>query len=277
MTISDALKRAEASIDRLDAQFLLANLLNTGRASLIAHSDRPLSETDEAAYMLQVADRAKGTPVAYLIGTREFYGRNFRVSPATLIPRPETELLVEQALVRLMEQNGPEKLAPARVLDMGTGTGAVAISLALEDDFSITATDISPDALEVARSNATALGAVVEYVQSNWFSELAERKFDLIVSNPPYISGGDSHLSQGDLRFEPQVALTDNSDDGLASICAIVAGASRHLAPGGWLLFEHGYDQAAAARELLLKAGFVDLICVRDLAGIERVSGGQIR
>ncbi len=277
MTISEALRRAEKSIDRIDAQYLLANLLRVGRASLIANSDRALSETEEIAYVRQVADRAKGTPVAYLIGTREFYGRDFRVSPATLIPRPETELLVEQALARLTEQNCLENRTSARVLDMGTGTGAIAISLALGGNFSITATDVSSDAMEVARGNAGALGAAIEFIRSNWYSALAGREFDLIVSNPPYIAGKDSHLFQGDLRFEPQIALTDSSVDGLASIRAIVNGASTHLASGGWLLFEHGYDQAGAARELLLKGGFGNLICTKDLAGIERVSGGQIR
>lgn len=277
MTISEALKFAETSIDRIDAQYLLANLLNVGRASLIAHSERVLGEHDQAKFEQQVAERAKGVPVAYLIGTREFYGRDFRVSPTTLIPRPETELLVEQALVRLAGNKWPENHISTRVLDMGTGTGAIAISVASAGKFSVTATDVSSDALEIARENATALGAHVEFVESDWFSALANRQFDLIVSNPPYVADGDAHLTQGDLRFEPQTALTDGSTDGLASIRAIVAGAPAHLATGGWLLFEHGYDQAAAARDLLLKAGFENLICIKDLAGIERVSGGQIR
>ena len=277
MTISEALKRAELEIDRLDAQYLLSNLLNVGRASLIAHPERVLDESTQRRFEAQVSERADGMPVAYILGTREFYGRDFRVSPATLIPRPETEFLVEQALARLSEPNRSANLTSTRVLDMGTGTGAIAISIALGGEFSVTATDVSVDALEIARNNAVALGALVEFTKSNWFAELADRQFDLIVSNPPYVAGNDAHLTQDDLRFEPPNALTDGSADGLASIRTIVAGAPRHLAPGGWLLFEHGYDQAAAARELLLEAGFVDLICIRDLAGIERVSGGQIR
>ena len=277
MTISEALKRAELEIDRLDAQYLLANLLNVGRASLIAHPERVLDESTQRRFKAQVSERADGMPVAYILGTREFYGRDFRVSPATLIPRPETEFLVEQALARLSKQNRSANPTSTRVLDMGTGTGAIAISIALGGEFSVTATDVSVDALEIARNNAVALGASVEFTKSNWFAELADRQFDLIVSNPPYVAGNDAHLTQDDLRFEPPNALTDGSADGLASIRTIVAGAPRHLAPGGWLLFEHGYDQAAAARELLLEAGFVDLICIRDLAGIERVSGGQIR
>ena len=139
------------------------------------------------------------------------------------------------------------------------------------------ASDISADALSIARTNATSLGAQVEFIESNWFAALSGRKFDLIVSNPPYIAGKNKHLSEGDLRFEPAIALSDGSDDGLASLRTIVAGACEHLEPEGRLLFEHGYDQATAARELLLKAGFQNLICERDLAGIERVSGGQIR
>ena len=277
MTISEALKRAELEIDRLDAQYLLANLLNVGRASLIAHPERVLDESTQRRFKAQVSERADGMPVAYILGTREFYGRDFRVSPATLIPRPETEFLVEQALARLSKQNRSANPTSTRVLDMGTGTGAIAISIALGGEFSVTATDVSVDALEIARNNAVALGASVEFTKSNWFAELADRQFDLIVSNPPYVAGNDAHLTQDDLRFEPPNALTDGSADGLASIRTIVTGAPRHLAPGGWLLFEHGYDQAAAARELLLEAGFVDLICIRDLAGIERVSGGQIR
>jgi release factor glutamine methyltransferase len=165
-------------------------------------------------------------------------------------------------------------------LDLGTGSGAIAVSLALElaaayPGFRLSATDISPAALAVARGNAQRLGASIEFIGGSWYAGLANRRFDLIVANPPYVAGGDPHLAQGDLRFEPQTALTDGSADGLASIRNIVDGAVAHLEPGGWLLFEHGYDQAGACRELLLKAGFNNLISCMDLAGVPRVAGGQ--
>jgi release factor glutamine methyltransferase len=276
-TIAEALKRAEASIDRIDAQYLLCAILDVGRASLVARSDQPLGENHARQFEQLTTRRANGAPVAYLLGTREFYGRDFKVNEHVLIPRPETEILVEQALARVSGQKWPGDRANARVCDLGTGSGAIAVTLALESPTSqVTACDVSSAALNVARENATRLSAAVEFVESNWYSALSGRTFDLIVSNPPYVAGGDAHLAEGDLRFEPQTALTDGSNDGLASIRTIVGGAPAHLASGGWLLFEHGYDQAASARELLLKAGFYNLICIRDLAGIERVSGGQI-
>lgn len=276
-TIAQTLKRAEASIDRIDAQYLLCVVLDVGRASLIARSDQTLDESLAGQFERLVTRRADGEPVAYLLGIREFYGRDFKVNEHVLIPRPETEILVEQALARLSGQKQPGDLTNARVCDLGTGSGAIAVTLALESPMSqVTACDVSPTALGVARENAARLQAAVEFVESDWYSALNGRTFDLIVSNPPYVAGGDAHLAQGDLRFEPQTALTDGSVDGMASICAIVTGAPAHLAPGGWLMLEHGYDQAAAVRELLLKAGFHNLICMRDLAGIERVSGGQI-
>ncbi len=278
MNIGEALKLAEKSIERIDAQYLLADLLKVGRASLIANPERPLSEQDEAVFTRSVLERAAGKPVAYLLGKREFYGREFAVNEQVLIPRPETELLVEQALARLSGQKRPGNRANARVFDLGTGSGAIAVTLALESPGSnVTACDISPGALEVARANAARLEAKVEFLTSNWYAALAGRRFDLIVSNPPYVAGNDSHLAQGDLRFEPKTALTDDSADGLESIRTIVASAPAHLHPGGWLLFEHGYDQAAACHDLLLKAGFIDPISVKDLAGIPRVAGGQIR
>jgi release factor glutamine methyltransferase len=187
-----------------------------------------------------------------------------------LIPRPDTELIVELALERL-PANAP------RLLDMGTGSGAIAVAVAYtRPDADVTALDVSPDALAVARSNAAANGARVRFVESSWFDALAAGEtFDVIASNPPYIAAGDAHLAQGDLRFEPVGALTDHAD-GLSALRTIVAGSPRHLVPGGWLLLEHGYDQAAAVRALLLDAGFADVQSWQDLAGIERVSGGRL-
>ena len=278
MTIAEALRLAEQSIDPRDAQYLLADLLKLGRATLLAHTERALTPQVADHFTHRVTARASGTPVAYIIGTREFYGRDFTVNEHVLIPRPETEILVEQALARLSEPLWPESLTSARVLDMGSGSGVIAITLACESSWvKMTACDYSDDALEVARTNALLLGAEVEFIQSNWFAALHNRGFDLIVSNPPYVAGGDKHLAEGDLRFEPEMALTDGSADGLDALRTIIAVAPLHLSPDGWLLFEHGYDQADAARALLLKSGFENLICINDLAGIPRVSGGQIR
>ena len=280
---------SQHTIDKREAQMLLAHVLGVSRAAIIAHPERTLAAAQEQRVRSFFSRRAAGEPVAYLLGTREFYGRDFVVSPATLIPRPETELIVEQALARLPEHKWPgsrasagvskiDSIVRARILDLGTGSGAIAVTLALEHpDASVVAADISPDALVIAKENARRLHAEVQFIQSNWYESLAEQKFDLIVSNPPYVAGRDEHLLRGDLRFEPQIALTDESSDGLQSIRSIVDGAPAHLHPGGWLLFEHGYDQVDGCRELLLKAGLENLISIDDLAGIPRLAGGQIR
>jgi release factor glutamine methyltransferase len=280
---------AQQLIDRREAQMLLAQVLGVSRALVVAHPEQVLDATQEQLARSLIARRALGEPIAYLLGTREFYGRNFLVSPATLIPRPETELLVEQALARLSGDLSTVSPANASVsnigatkrdciLDLGTGSGAIALSLALErPDAIVVAADVSNEALKIALKNAQHLKANVEFVESNWYTSLADRKFNLIISNPPYVAGNDAHLSQGDLRFEPQIALTDNSSDGLHAIRTIIDGATSHLIAGGWLLFEHGFDQADACRELLLKAGLENLISVKDLSGIARVAGGQIR
>lgn len=278
MNIGEALAFAEASVDRIDAQYLLAHLLGISRASLLANRERPLEDMVQQEYRRQVDARARGVPVAYLMEKREFYGRDFFVNEHVLIPRPETEFLVDQALERLSSNLSPASLSGASVLDLGTGSGAIAVTLACEaPNATVTAADISLAALKVASRNAHTHKAAVEFIESDWYSAFNDRRFDLIVSNPPYVAGGDAHLSQGDLRFEPPTALTDGSVDGLASIRQLVKGAPQHLAAGGWLLFEHGYDQAAAAQDLLLKAGFSNLICIKDLARIDRVSGGQTR
>jgi release factor glutamine methyltransferase len=266
-----ALMRAGAmdAMDAIDARVLLRTVLGVNDAYLIAHADEVVSAQHEAQFRALAARRAAGEPVAYLVGEREFYGRVFAVSPAVLIPRPETELLVALALERLPRN------AACRVLDLGTGSGCIAISLALERaTVRAVATDRSPEALAIARDNAQRLGACdVEFRCGDWWATAGGEKFDLVVSNPPYVADGDAHLAQGDLRFEPPAALAAGAD-GLADIRAIVASARAHLVPGGWLLFEHGYDQAQRCRELLSQAGFSAVQSWRDLAGIERVSGG---
>jgi release factor glutamine methyltransferase len=198
----------------------------------------------------------------------------FGVGPEVLIPRPETEGLVEAALARLPPPTS--NLAP-RILDLGTGSGAIAVTLACERrDATVVATDASPAALAIARTNAATHRCRVELLQGSWYEPLGNRRFDLIVSNPPYIARNDPHLASGDLRFEPAMALTDGSRDGLDSIRAIVHGAAEYLEPGGWLLIEHGYDQKDAVQSLLAEARFEDRISLDDLARIPRVGGGRI-
>jgi len=262
------LAKARCLIPTSEARLLMQQVLGVSRVALMTHPELPLSESESAAFETLVARRAAGEPVAYLLGTREFFGRPFQVSPEVLIPRSETELLVGLALERATKG--------ARILDLGTGSGAVAVSLALErPDCRVTAVDLSPGALTVARRNAELLGARIEFLPGCWYEPLPEgARFDLIVSNPPYVAPGDPHLSQGDLRFEPATALVGEGD-GLGDIRLIILGAAPRLTPGAWLLFEHGYDQGEASRELLAAAGFSEVQTWRDLAGIERVSGGR--
>jgi release factor glutamine methyltransferase len=232
---------------------------------------RVLTESEDAKVDMLVARRALGEPVAYLVENREFFSRDFAVGPDVLIPRPETETLVEAALSRL----APD----ASILDLGTGSGAIAVSLACERAGTrVTATDVSAAALAMAQLNAEAhaCSSSIEFLQGSWYAPLAGRRFDMIVSNPPYVAHGDAHLAQGDLRFEPAHALSDGSDDGLDSIRSIVAGARLHLPPGGWILLEHGHDQADAVARLLAAAGFGDCVSIPDLAGIPRVAGGRL-
>lgn len=271
LTIGQALAAARRRIDALDARVLLAHALQRDAAFLIAHADDALDPERERAFQSLVARRGAGEPVAYLTGRREFYGLDFRVTPAVLIPRPESELLVELALERMP----PEE--PCRALDLGTGSGCVAIAIAHHRSRSrVTATDSSPEALTLARENARALGVSnVTFAQGEWFRALSpDARFDLIVSNPPYVAEADPHLMQGDLRFEPRAALVGGRD-GLDAIRAIVASAREHLVSGSWLLFEHGHDQAATCVALLRAAHFRSTQSWTDVAGIERVSGGQ--
>lgn len=254
---------------RLELRLLAAAALAVEPVWLIAHDTDVLSPDQLGALEDLVARRLVGEPVAYILGRREFYGRPFRVGPATLIPRPETEHLVEAALAR--------GAAGARVLDIGTGSGCIAITLKLErPDWQVCAVDISAPALAVARDNGTQLGAEVEWLESDLFDALTGRRFDLIVGNPPYVAAADPHLSQGDARFEPPGALASGAD-GLDAIRAIVKRAPDHLEPGGWLLLEHGYDQGEAVPALLRGAGYGEVFMERDLAGQARISGGRHR
>ncbi|MGE5467700.1 MAG: peptide chain release factor N(5)-glutamine methyltransferase [Ignavibacteria bacterium] len=267
-TIAAALAAARGVVPAAEARLLLRHLLGCSAVWLETHRDDKLTAEQAEAFSEIVACRAAGEPIAYLVGHREFYSRDFAVTPAVLIPRPETELLVDLAKAALADVVAP------RALDLGTGSGCVAITLALElPSASVAAVDVSPEALAVARANAAALGARVRFVESDWFAALAPERFDLIVANPPYIAEGDPHLTAGDLRFEPETAL-HCGPDGLGAIRGIVADARRFLVPGGRLYLEHGYDQAHEVARLLSAAGYLDLEQHRDLAGIVRVSGG---
>ncbi|HEX4780739.1 MAG TPA: peptide chain release factor N(5)-glutamine methyltransferase [Usitatibacter sp.] len=270
-TVKVVLEELMLRMDRIDAQVIMAHVLGVNRAWIAANPMRILSESEDAKIDMLAAQREMGEPVAYLLNVREFYGRDFMVNRSVLIPRPETETLVEAALPRLAPR--------ATCLDLGTGSGAIAVTLACQrPEASVVATDTSAEALGVARANAGRhhCEGRIEFLHGSWYAPLAGRHFDLVVSNPPYVAGKDPHLGQGDLRFEPVPALTDASPDGLDSIRAVVAGAPAHLVAGGWLLFEHGYDQAPAARGLLEAAGFTDIVSLPDLAGIPRVAGGKM-
>jgi release factor glutamine methyltransferase len=269
-TLGEALLLARQKIDRLDARLLLQYATGCTHADLLARPETPIIAPACAQFTAWVDRRAAGEPLAYLVGEAEFRGRVFQVSADVLIPRPETEVLIDLALDRL------KTLKSARVADLGTGSGIVAISLALEcPPAELVAVDLSPGALAVARNNAGRLGATVDFREGDWFAPLVDERFDLIVANPPYVAGGDPHLGRDGLPFEPQMALTDGAD-GLACIRRIVADAPQHLKQGGWLLFEHGYDQGEASRNLLTAAGFKAPFTHPDLAGTDRVSGGQL-
>lgn len=269
-SIDAALRRARLSIAAAEARQLLAHQLARPHAWLAAHGEAELSEAEAKRYAGLVARRAAGEPIAYLTGEREFYGRSFAVTPAALIPRPETELLVELGLAHIRD------IASPQLLDLGSGSGCIAITLALEArQARVTAVDISPAALALAGRNAAAHAVQLDLVESDWFAALRGRRFDLILANPPYVAEGDAHLDAGDVRFEPKLALCAGAD-GLSAIRGIVARARAHLAPGGALILEHGYDQAAAVRELFAAGGYRDIEQRHDLAGILRVTGGKV-
>ncbi|WP_199152950.1 peptide chain release factor N(5)-glutamine methyltransferase [Chromobacterium sp. ASV23] len=269
MTIEQALRRH--SLPRLESRMLLMHAWpELTHAAIIGYPERELPQDAKAAFDALAARRLAGEPMAYLLGAREFYGRDFKVSPAVLIPRPETEHLIELALAKV------DKNAPARVVDLGTGSGIIAVTLALEAPaWTVGAVDVSAEALAVARGNAEALGAGVDFRLGSWYAPLEpSARFDLIASNPPYIERDDHHLAEGDLRFEPRGALTDEAD-GLACLREIAAGAPARLAEGGWLMVEHGYDQGAAVRGLLAAAGLLAVETIRDLAGQDRITIGR--
>lgn len=267
----DALLRdARTRIDAVDAEFLLAHVLDKPRGWLFAHADEPLAAATAAAFETLVQRRHAGEPVAYLTGRRGFWRFDLAVSPATLIPRPETERLVELALERLPAGR------PLRLADLGTGSGAIALALAQERPLArVVATDASTDALAVARANALALQlGNVEFRVGDWCAPLAGERFDLVASNPPYIAAGDPHLGEGDLRFEPASALSSGAD-GLDALRTITACAPARLVGNGWLLVEHGWDQGAAVRALFAANGFIDVHTARDLEERERVTLGR--
>ena len=253
-----------------EARILLQHCTGLSRVQLLTRGRDALGGDNEAALAALVQRRLAGEPMAYIVGVREFYGRTFIVNDAVLIPRPETEHLVEAALARLPPQG--------RLWDLGTGSGAVAVTVALErPDVHVRASDISADALAVAARNAASLGAKLEFAQGSWFAvdrPSETQVYDVVVSNPPYIEAGDVHLQQGDLRFEPQQALTDFGD-GLSCLRALAEGAPHVLKAGGWLLLEHGYNQGEAARALLAQHGFAEVATLPDLAGLDRITLGR--
>ena len=256
---------------RYEAEVLLVRTTGLDRARLIAHPELADEAAATSVYQHALERRLRGEPVAYILGTREFYGLDFEVTSAVLIPRPETELLVELALERIVAQ------ASCDVLDIGTGSGCIAVALGVHRPLAhVVATDVSPDALQVARRNAVRHAvANVELLAGSGFAPVDERSFNLIVSNPPYVAGGDPHLLRGDLRFEPQDALTPGGD-GTALLQQLVVEAPARLRPGGWLLLEHGYDQAHVVTTALRAAGFEEVFTARDIAGHARVSGGRL-
>lgn len=270
-TIFQALKWSCQHIEPVDARLLLQHVLKVNHAYLLTHADDLLDSEQAENFFGLVSQRISGVPVAYLTGVRAFYDLVFKVTPAVLIPRPETELLVEMVFARIPES------CSCRILDLGTGSGAIGITIAKHrPEASVTAVDLSVDAVNIAKWNAQNLGIENIYIQEgDWFDSLfADEPFDLIVSNPPYVARNDPHLRQGDLRFEPDIALSAD-EDGLASIRQIIATAPTYLVDGGQLVLEHGYNQSALCRRLLAAEGFRNISSHVDLAGIERVSAGS--
>jgi len=276
-TISQCLNQAQQQLltdtrrnAKLEAEILLAFVLHKPRSHLYAWPEHKVESRQFEQYQQLITRRQRGEPIAYITGQREFWGLNLWVSPATLIPRPETEHLVEFALQKIPHNQ------PWHIADLGTGSGAIALAIAYErPNCTITATDISNHALDIAKLNAQQLGLPnIRFIQGNWYEPLAHHKVDLIVANPPYIATNDPHLQQGDLPFEPAQALTSGAD-GLNDIRCIIAGAISHLRQDGWIFLEHGYNQGDAVTALLLDSGFHHVLCHQDYAQHERVSQGQ--
>ena len=268
--LAEAADALAGSSGRREAELLLAHVLRRSRAWLYAHADDAHADEIGQRFRALVARRAKGEPVAYLTGHRQFWSLDLAVTPDVLIPRPETELLVELALERLVREE------ETHVADLGTGSGAVALAIAHElPSARVLATDVSAAALTVAGANGEALGLRnVEFARGDWFAAVGARTFDLVVANPPYVADDDPHLAQGDVRFEPRTALAAGAD-GLDAIRAIVQAAPEHIEYGGSLLIEHGYEQGAAVRALLESSGFIEVFTALDLEQRERVSGGR--
>lgn len=259
----------ESESPRRDAEILLEFVTGKGRTYILAFGETAITDAQREQLDWLLARRKQGEPIAHLTGVREFWSLPLFVSPATLIPRPDTECLVEQALARLPS-------GPCRILDLGTGTGAIALALASErPDCTVTAVDVMPDAVALARRNVERLRLNnVSVLQSSWFAALESRMFEMIVSNPPYIDEDDPHLAQGDVRFEPLTALVA-ANQGLADLDHIVTTSRQHLLPGGWLLVEHGWTQGEAVRALFTRAGYAAVETCRDYGGNERLTLGQ--
>ena len=274
-TIGAALHHARTlGVDRLDAQILLGTVLGQSRAWLLAHDTDPLPVDLSARFQALLQRRTQGEPVAYLVGHKEFYGLQLSVNPGVLVPRPDTETLVDWAL-ELIPSGSPAQEPPPRVLDLGTGSGAIALALQHQRPHAqVVAVDASPQALDVARANASHLQLPVQFRQGSWLAPVAGEVFDLIVSNPPYIEENDPHLAA--LTHEPIEALTSGAD-GLDDIREIVHEALAHLRPGGWLLLEHGHDQHDRVKDLMTHAGYCHVSARFDLAGHARCTGGQTR
>jgi release factor glutamine methyltransferase len=276
VSVGTALKNAIAALaassptPRLDAEVLVMHACGIGRSELITRHDVALNDEQQNKLEGLLARRQRGEPVAYITGTREFWSMELDVSPATLIPRPETELLVEKALEHIPRD------AAWTIADLGTGCGAIALAIAKGRlRCRVIATDNSPAALQVARYNAKKFGLTnIEFHEGDWFAALADATFDMILSNPPYIRAGDPHLKQGDVRFEPATALVAGTE-GFDAIRHIARHAREFLKPDGWLLFEHGWDQAEAIGDYLRQQGYRDIVCHTDLTGHTRVAGAR--
>lgn len=272
MKVGRILESALGHVNKIDAELLLTCVLNVGRATLKAYPERELTIEQKNQFKQLLDRRIKGEPIAYLLGHKEFWSLDFLVTPDVLIPRSDTELLVEIALEHI---SAKQKL---RILDLGTGCGTIALSIAAErPKVTVVATDISAEALQIAKLNAKHLHITnVEFALGNWFEAIVnetERKFDLIVSNPPYVANFDPHLEQGDLRFEPNRALVSGVD-GMDDLKIVIGKARDYLVPGGQLMVEHGYDQEELVEKEFIAAGFTEVACFKDLAGIPRVTVG---